>query len=95
MSAQEQHILSRSDDAYAANERLAQAAEALHFVSRVPMFCECADPNCQALVLIGLARYQDVRRDPHLHLTAPQHRIPGAEPSERDAECWIQRRRNH
>ena len=91
MSAQEQRITNRSEDAYAANERLARAAETHRFVSRVPMFCECADPACQALVLVELERYHRIRRDGRLYLTAPEHRLEGAEPVERGADLWIQR----
>ncbi len=87
MSAQEQHITTRSNDAYEANERLAERAEALRFVSRVPMFCECADPTCQALILIDL----ELRRDTRLYLTAPGHRLDGAEPISRDADREVQR----
>jgi hypothetical protein len=92
MSAREHHIATRSDDAFDANERLARAAEAHRFVSRVPMFCECSDPGCQALVLIELERYHEVRGDPCLSLTAPGHRLEGAEPVTRDATVWLQRR---
>jgi hypothetical protein len=92
MSAQEHHIATRSEDAFDANERLARAAESHRFVSRVPMFCECGDRACQALVLIELERYYEVRRDPRLSLTAPGHRLLGAVPVRRDADVWLQRR---
>jgi len=92
MSAQEHHIVTRFEDAFGANERLARAAESHGFVSRVPMFCECSDPACQALVLIELERYHQVRRNPQPSLTAPRHRLEGAVPVRRDADVWLQRR---
>jgi hypothetical protein len=91
MSAQEQRITTRSEDAFDANERVARAAETHRFVSRVPMFCECDDQACQALVLVELERYHEIRRDRSLYLTAPAHRLEGAEPVERAADLWIQR----
>ena len=91
MSAQEQRITNRSEDAYDANGRLARAAETHRFVSRVPMFCECADPTCQALILVELDRYYRVRRDRSLYLTAPEHRLDGADPVECEADLWVQR----
>lgn len=60
-------------------------------MSRVPMFCECADPRCQALVLVELERYYRIRRDRSLYLTAPGHRLEGSEPVERGADLWIHR----
>jgi hypothetical protein len=92
MSAQEQHQLpTRSDDAFEANERLAQSAEALHFVSRVPMFCECRDPGCRELALIHLDRYREVREDPGLWLTAPEHHIDSGVIVAQEPGFWLHR----
>jgi hypothetical protein len=91
MSAQERLTTTRSDDAFDANQRLAESAEALRFVSRVPMFCECYDPACRALVLITLDRYREVSSDNRLFLTAPGHSVNGAEPVEREADFCVQR----
>ena len=65
----------RPEDARAASDRIAERAEALRFVARVPMLCECSDPECEALFLISLADYQSVRGDPRNYLTVPQDRI--------------------
>jgi hypothetical protein len=62
-------------DARAANERIAEKAERLHFVSRVPMLCECGSPGCEAIVMIGLREYRELRRDEEAFLTAPGHEI--------------------
>lgn len=92
MSAQEQHRLAtRSEDAYEANQRIARTAESLHFVSRVPMFCECSNPGCRSLVLITLDRYREIRKDPALYLTAPDHRLDGATPASHKPDFWLQR----
>ena len=56
-----------------ANDRIAKKAERLRFVSGVPMLCECSDPECRAIVMIRLADYYALRRDPAAFLTAPGH----------------------
>lgn len=66
-------------DARAGNDRIAERAEHLQFVSRVPMLCECSDPCCRSIVMIGLPDYEEIRSDPHLILTAPGHRPSGAQ----------------
>jgi hypothetical protein len=60
-------------DARRANDRIAEKAERLRFVSRVPMMCECADRGCRAVVMIGLEDYHAVRRDVDAFLTASGH----------------------
>jgi hypothetical protein len=60
-------------DARAANDRIAEKAEQLRFVSRVPMMCECSTPGCRKLVMIGLDDYRAFRRVPNNVLTAPGH----------------------
>lgn len=92
MAAQQQHrVATRSEDAFAANQRLARTAEALHFVSRVPMFCECSSTDCQAVVLIELDRYREVRDDGALRLTAPDHRLDGAIWVAKEPDFWLHR----
>lgn len=63
----------------AANDRIAEKAALLRFVSRVPMRCECGAPECRALVLISLDDYRELRADPDNVLTAPGHPSRGAE----------------
>jgi hypothetical protein len=60
-------------DARAANDRIAEKAEQLRFVSRVPMMCECSAPGCSKVVMIALDDYRAIRRDPKDTLTAPGH----------------------
>jgi hypothetical protein len=45
-----------------ANDHIAARAEALHFISRVPLLCECDDPGCRALVLVSLDEFGRLRR---------------------------------
>jgi hypothetical protein len=73
MSAQENRAYeSRSHVIRTANEGIAAKAAALHFVSRVPMLCECDEPDCRELVLLTLADYRQAREQ-HEFLTAPGH----------------------
>jgi hypothetical protein len=60
-------------DARQANDRIAEKAERLRFVSRVPMLCECSDPDCRKVVMVRLEDYHAIRRDGEAFLTAPGH----------------------
>lgn len=62
-----------------ANERIAEKAEHLHFVSRVPMMCECSAPACQTLLMIALPDYRALRDKPSSILVAPGHLAEDAE----------------
>ena len=46
-------------DVRRANDRIAEKAEQLRFVSRVPMLCECSAPDCRTVVLVGLDERED------------------------------------
>jgi hypothetical protein len=75
MSAQEDRAYrDRPEMARESNERIAERAERLRFLSRVPMLCECSDGACTEFVLIGLDDYRRARRDGGF-LTAPGHRV--------------------
>ena len=60
-------------DARQANDRIAQKAERLRFVSGVPMLCECSDPDCRTVVMVRLEAYHALRNDGGVFLTAPGH----------------------
>jgi hypothetical protein len=66
-------------DARAANDRIAEKAEDLRFISRVPMMCECSAASCRKLVMVALDDYRAIRRDPHNLLTARGHDADRAE----------------
>jgi hypothetical protein len=70
---------SRAMDARAANDRIAAKAEQLHFLSRVPMMCECSSPGCRKIMMVALDEYREIRREPDLLLAAPGHAADRAE----------------
>jgi hypothetical protein len=65
-------------DARKANDRIAEKADQLRFVSRVPMLCECSTPDCRAVVMVALGDYREIRRTEDSFLTAPGHDAEGA-----------------
>jgi hypothetical protein len=84
-------VVGRSAQAREANERIAGRAEQLQFVSRVPLLCECSDPACDALVLIGLEEYRQATGGQRRHvLTAPGHAVVGALAHVKHADYWLQ-----
>jgi hypothetical protein len=90
MSAQRERVrLSRSEEVRSSNDRIARRAVRLRFVSRVPMLCECSDQRCQAIVLVGLERYDELRETGFF--TAPDHEVDDAEPALREESYWVQR----
>lgn len=88
MSAQaERAQLTRPEDVRGSNDRIAERAAQLRFVSRVPMLCECSDPGCETIVLIDLDRYQELRE--RGYLTAPEHPVEDAAPIAREDGYWL------
>ena len=83
---------SRPDEVRSGNDRIAERAEQLHFVSRVPMLCECSDPDCSQIVLIDLDAYRQLRADPRRYLTAPEHTLEGAKLEAKYRGYWLLRR---
>jgi hypothetical protein len=83
--------VTRPESARQSNERIAEQAERLHFVSRVPMVCECADGDCRQIILLGLEEYRAARLEADF-LTAPGHAIANAGPAERRRDYWLQAR---
>jgi hypothetical protein len=81
----------RAMDARRANDRIAEKAKQLRFVSRVPMICECTDPACRTIVMIGLSDYDAIRRDDGTFLTAPGHEVEGAVLEAQTAEYEVNR----
>ena len=78
--------------ARASNDRTADRASVYNFASRFPMFCECGDPVCSKTLLISLDGYREARQERGV-VTAPEHRIPGADTVLRDGQYWVQRLR--
>jgi len=67
--------VTRPHEARKSNERIAEQADRFHFVSRVPMLCECSDPACRQIFLIKLERYREICDGGYL--TAPEHELDG------------------
>ena len=65
-------------DARKANDRIAEKAQRLHFVSRVPMLCECSARACRTIVMIGLDDFRRMRSDDDV-LLAPGHELERAD----------------
>jgi hypothetical protein len=61
-SGQHRDLLSRTTAVRASNEHIARRAKALHFISRVPLLCECDDEGCRELVLVSLDEFRRLRR---------------------------------
>ena len=83
----------RPVDARAANDRIAEKARRLQFLSRVPMLCECSTPSCHTLVMVGLDEYEQIRADRDSFLTAPGHEVEGAALREARGDFEIRGRR--
>jgi hypothetical protein len=83
-------------DARAANDRIAEKAAQLRFVSRVPMMCECSDPGCRDLVMITLDEYHAIGEASEIILTASGHDADRADLLDETANYDIRRvRRRH
>ena len=93
MSAQEQQTyLSKPRLVQAANNRIADRADRLQFLARIPMLCECEDPDCSDLIPLNREEYLRVRSNPSHFLTRPSHQLTGAQPVAKDERYWVQRR---
>ena len=84
--------MGKSTHVRVSNDRLAAKAEQYRFVSRIPMRCECDDPECQAAVAITLDQYRDARSGGGV-LTAPGHIAAGADLWISEGGYWVQRHR--
>jgi hypothetical protein len=80
--------LSRSEEVRLSNDHIAKRAHRLRFVSRVPMLCECSDPGCDAIFLVGPERYAELRGTGFF--TAPDHPVDGSEPALLEGGFWLQ-----
>jgi hypothetical protein len=78
-------------EARSANDRIAEKAERLRFVSRVPMLCECSADDCRAIVLLALDDYRNIRRSGGAFFTAPGHDADGAALERRTPDYDIRR----
>jgi hypothetical protein len=82
---------SRAMDARQSNDRIAEKAEQLRFVSRVPMLCECSEPSCRTIVMVALADYHAIRRREDAVITAPGHQVERAALETQTSEYEVRR----
>jgi hypothetical protein len=59
--------------ARAANERIVERAKQLRFVSRIPLICECDDPDCRDIIPVTLDEYRAIRSNPDRNLLLTGH----------------------
>jgi hypothetical protein len=78
-------------DARKANDRIAQKAEQLRFVSRVPMLCECSTPGCRSIVMVALGDYHEIRLTEDSFITAPGHGVDEAELESQNRDYDVRR----
>jgi hypothetical protein len=78
-------------DARRANDRIAQKAKQLRFVSRVPMLCECSTPSCRAVVMVHLGDYHEIRLTEDSFITAPGHEVDEATLESRNRDYEVRR----
>ena len=78
-------------DARKANDRIAQKAEQLRFVSRVPMLCECSTPGCRSIVMVAVGDYYEIRLTEDSFITAPGHEVDEASLESRNRDYDIRR----
>lgn len=57
-----------------ANEMIEAAAQDTDF-DTVPFICECAEERCMDVVMLTIAEYEHVRRDPTWFLNIPGHEV--------------------
>ena len=71
--------LLRRDDVKSRNELLTERARRHRFYSetRLPLICECDNPNCAEFVRITADEYQATRSDGY-YVVHPGHRLAGA-----------------
>jgi hypothetical protein len=84
---------SRAMEARRANDRIADKAERLRFVSRVPMLCECSADDCRT-ILLDLDDYRKIRWSCGAFFTAPGHDTDGTELEQRLPDYDIRRVRS-
>jgi hypothetical protein len=64
----------------AINEALEQSVQRRRSDDDLAGFvCECGDPDCDAVVRLDVATYEEIRRDAQLFFLVPGHQIEDAE----------------
>jgi hypothetical protein len=72
--------VARNDAVYReANERIERAAQEYEVAGAIPFICECADPECRAIVRLTLPEYEEIRAHPTQFFNLPGHDQPSAD----------------
>jgi hypothetical protein len=82
----------RPQQVRAANERVAREAARQKFLASVPMLCECGDDGCDEVFLIEPVAFRAACASAGVLLTAPHHRLEGAELEQKLPGYWLHRR---
>jgi hypothetical protein len=61
------------------NEGIEEAMSSLSPEGHARMMCECGRPDCERLIAITVAEYEDARRDARRFVVAREHVIPDVE----------------
>jgi hypothetical protein len=66
--------IARNDAAFrSANEHIAEAAAEIHVDGALPFICECANRECNAIVMLTASEYESVRTDSRHFFNVPGH----------------------
>ena len=80
--------LTRSETVRGSNDHIVERAVRFHFVSRVPILCECSDPDCRVIIPMSLSSYAEHRASGFF--TAPGHRVVNGELAVQHDGYWLQ-----
>jgi hypothetical protein len=58
------------------NERIEHLGDQVESGGTSEFVCECADGGCTERIMVPLATYERIRRDPYLFVVAPGHELP-------------------
>ena len=79
MTDREERIAKNEAIARDINEGIEEAMASLSPEGHARIVCECGVVDCERLIAITVAEYEDVRRDPRLFVVANDHEIPDVE----------------
>ncbi len=66
--------IARNDAAFrSANENIAEAAAEINVAGALPFICECANRECNEIVMLTASQYESVRTDSRHFFNVPGH----------------------
>jgi len=91
--------IARNDAAFrSANENIAEAAAEIHVDGALPFICECANRECNEIVMLTASDYESVRTDSRHFLIVPGHQSAEqnvGEVAERHENYIVYEKRGH